>query len=156
MARFRYRMQSILDLKLKTESQAKAEFGAAQAQLNEEMARLEELQNRREFYMSEIVRLQTGRLDVMEIRFNQNAVNNMDALIEAQKTVIVRAENAVDKARAKLTAEMQERKMQETLKERAFNEYLAEEKDAEYKESDQRTSFTYGRKTVENRRRTNG
>lgn len=156
MARFRYRMQSILDLKLKTEAQAKAEFGEAQAHLNREMAKLEDLQNRREFYMSEIVRLGQGKLDVMEIRFNQNAVNNMDALIEDQKKVIVRAENAVDKARQKLTLEMQERKMQETLKDRAFQEYLSEEKDTEYKESDQRTSFTYGRKMIENRRRSNG
>ena len=40
MARFRYRMQSILDIKLKMETQAKQEFAAAQQRLNEEEEKL--------------------------------------------------------------------------------------------------------------------
>ena len=44
MARFRYRMQSILDIKLKMETQAKQEFAAAQQRLNEEEEKLAALQ----------------------------------------------------------------------------------------------------------------
>jgi flagellar FliJ protein len=33
--------------------------------------------------------------------------------------------------------------MQETLRDRAYAEYLEEEKQEEFKETDQRTSFTY-------------
>ena len=40
MARFIYRMQSILNIKLKTEDQAKMEFGAARHKLDLENDRL--------------------------------------------------------------------------------------------------------------------
>ena len=48
MARFRYRMQSILDIKLKMETQAKQEFAAAQLRLNEEDERLAALRERKD------------------------------------------------------------------------------------------------------------
>ena len=40
MAKFRYRMQSILEIKKKLEEQAKNEFAAARAALNEEEDKL--------------------------------------------------------------------------------------------------------------------
>lgn len=45
--------------------------------------------------------------------------------------------------------------MQETLRERAYQEYLQEEKDAEFKESDQRTSFTYGQRISDRKNKEN-
>lgn len=48
MARFRYRMQSILDVKSKLETQAKQEFGAAKAALDEEISRLDGLKARKD------------------------------------------------------------------------------------------------------------
>ena len=39
--------------------------------------------------------------------------------------------------------------MQERLREKAFEEFLEEEKKAEFKEMDQRTSFTYGQRINE-------
>ena len=41
MAKFSYRMQNILDIKYKMESQAKALYASSRARLNEEQARLE-------------------------------------------------------------------------------------------------------------------
>jgi flagellar FliJ protein len=40
--------------------------------------------------------------------------------------------------------------MQETLRNRAYAEYIEEEKQAEFKETDQRTSFTYTQRQKEN------
>lgn len=148
MARFVYRMQSVLNLKIKTENQSKMEFGAAQMRLNEELDKMENLEKRLEDYILQGKELQKSRLDVNEILFNKNAVENVKSQIEDQKIRIEEAEKIVDKARVKLSKDMQERKMQETLRDRAFQEYLQEEKDAEFKESDQRTSFTYGQRIV--------
>jgi flagellar FliJ protein len=39
--------------------------------------------------------------------------------------------------------------MQERLRERAFEQYVEEEKEAESKEMDERTSFTYTRRSRE-------
>ena len=53
MAKFRYRMQSILEIKKKLEEQAKNEFAAARAALNEEEDKLEQLKKRKEQYEDE-------------------------------------------------------------------------------------------------------
>lgn len=50
MARFRYSLQNILNIKEKMETQAKQEFGTAQAALNVETEHLERLKERRREY----------------------------------------------------------------------------------------------------------
>lgn len=155
MAKFVYSMQSVLNLKIKTENQSKMEFGVAQMHLNEELDKMESLQRRLEDYLFQGEELQKSILDVNEILFNRNAVENVKAQIEDQKLNIERAEKVVDEARIKLSKDMQERKMQETLRERAYQEYLQEEKDAEFKDSDQRTSFTYGQRISDRKNKEN-
>ena len=78
-------------------------------------------------------------------------VKTMDELIEQQKLNIRKAEKAVEEARIKLTVVMQERKMQEKLREKAFEEFVQEQKEAEARETDQRSSFTYGQRIQNNR-----
>jgi len=151
LAKFVYRMQSVLNLKIKTENQSKMEFGTAQMHLNEELDKLDLLKKRLEDYLREGEELQKSKLNVNEILFNGNAVENVKAQIEDQKVNVEKAEKVVDEARLKLSKDMQERKMQETLRDRAFQEFVQEEKDAEFKESDQRTSFTYGQRINQNR-----
>ena len=51
MARFRYRMQSVLNIKLKLETQAKQELGLAQQALNNEEAKLMDLRVRKHEYI---------------------------------------------------------------------------------------------------------
>ena len=50
MAKFVYRMQSILDVKLKMEEQARQAFATAKTKLDEEQAKLEQLQKRKAGY----------------------------------------------------------------------------------------------------------
>ena len=53
MAKFRYRMQSILNIKYQLETQAKMEVGRAQMRLNEELEKLQALSDRKEAYLEE-------------------------------------------------------------------------------------------------------
>ena len=151
MARFVYRMQSILNIKLKTEDQARMEFGAAKHRLDLETDRLEQLMERRRQYLEEGRDLQKDRLKVHEIIENRQYVKTMDELIEQQKLNIRKAEKAGEEARIKLTVVMQARKMQEKLREKAFEEFVQEQKEAEARETDQRSSFTYGQRIQNNR-----
>ena len=48
MAKFRYRMQSILNIKYQLETQAKMEVGRAQMRLNEELEKQQALFDRQE------------------------------------------------------------------------------------------------------------
>ena len=146
MAKFRYRMQSILDIKYQFETQAKMEVGKAQLRLNEEMEKLQYLIDRKEAYLEEGRRLREETISVDDLRDNRNAVLVMDDLIVHQQFEVRKAEQALEKARVKLTEIMQERKMHEKLKEKALAEFLEEEKAAEAKVVDELTSYTYGQR----------
>lgn len=69
-------MQSILNIKLKTEDQARMEFGTARHRLDLEYDRLEILQGRRQEYLEEGRGLQKDRLSVREIIDNREYVKN--------------------------------------------------------------------------------
>jgi len=151
MARFRYSLQSILDIKMKMETQAKQEFSAAKNELDEENEKLDRLYQRKADYELEAKVLLMGTLKVKEIEENKNALLCMDEYIALQKLQVKQAEKKLDVARERLTDVMKERKTHETLREKAFEEFLMEENKAEGKAVDELTSYTYGQKRqVEN------
>lgn len=146
MARFRYSLQSILDIKLKMETQAKQEFSAAKNALDEEEEKLEALRSRKSDYEDEARRLLTGTLNVREIEANKEAILRMEEYIAGQIQAVRQAAARLEDARVKLTEVMKERKTHETLREKAFAEFLQEENKQESKAVDELTSYTYGRK----------
>ena len=150
MAKFRYRMQSIQNIKYQLETQAKMEVGRAQMRLNEEQEKLQALFDRKEAYFEEGRQMRKETVHANELRDNRNAVLIMDELIAVQEFEVLKAEEAVEKARAKLTEIMQERKMHEKLKEKALLQFLDEDKAAEFKVVDELTSYTYGQRGKEN------
>lgn len=146
MAVFRYKMQSILDIKLKMETQAKQEFAQAKNALDREEECLKMLCNRKREYEEKAKSLLKGKLDLQEIHSNNEAILLMDDRIKEQEKRVLRAVQFLEKARQKLQEVMQERKVQETLKEKAFEAFLQEEKQQESIEIDQLTSYKYGQK----------
>ncbi|MEG1847785.1 MAG: flagellar export protein FliJ [Lachnospiraceae bacterium] len=149
MSKFKYRMQSILDIKNKMETQAKMDYAAARMYLNEEEERLEGLRQRKESYESEARRLLLDNLKVREIIDTQTAILRMDDYIAEQIKQVKKAEEKLEEARVKLTEVMKERKTHEKLREKAFDVFLQEEKASESKEIDQLTSYRYGQKIKE-------
>lgn len=150
MAKFRYRMQSILNIKYQLETQAKMEVGRAQMLLNEEEERLQALIDRKEAYFEEGRKMRKKALNVNALRDNRNALRVMDDRIEEQREQVKKAEKVLEKAREKLKEVMQERKMHEKLKEKALVQFLQEEKAAEGKIVDELTSYTYGKRGKRN------
>lgn len=146
MARFRYRMQSILDIKVKMAEQARMEFAAARIRLTEEEERLQFLKDRKQAYEDKGRALRQNQLKVMEIMENRDAIARMEEFILAQMEQVKKAEALLEAAREKLTIAMQESKTQEKLKEKAFDEFMREENAKEAKEVDELTSYTHGRK----------
>ena len=67
MAKFIYRMQSILDIKEKMVDQAKMEFAAARMRLNEEEEKLQNLILRKTAYEEQGRKLRCDSLKVMDI-----------------------------------------------------------------------------------------
>lgn len=146
MARFIYRMQSILDIKEKMEEQAKMEFAAARMHLDEEEEKLQSLYGRKAAYEDAGRELRRDSLKVLEILENREAITRMEEFIDIQQQRVKLAEEKLEDARYKLQIARQESKTQEKLKEKAFDEFIQEENAREAKEVDELTSYTHGRK----------
>lgn len=146
MAKFIYRMQSLLNIQYQLENQAKMELGRAQMRLNQEEEKLQVLIDRKAFYLEEGRRMRNDILHIMDLKDNRNAMLIMDDMIEAQRVQVAIAEEHVEEARMKLQEVMQNRKMHEKLREKAFVEFVREENAAEHKAVDELTSYTYGQR----------
>ena len=145
MTRFSFRLESILQIKIKLEEQAKMEFAAAKMRLNEEEDKLQALKDRKEAYEQELKRLYMGNLDARRINSTSAAIEVTETQINTQAFAVKRAEKKVAVASDKLSTVMQERKSMEKLKENKLAEYMREYNEEESKQTDELISYQYGR-----------
>ncbi len=143
MAKFIFKLQSILDIKLKLESQAKIAYGQANAKLKKEEGVLQMLVMRRSSYEQRAVELVSGTINIREIRENKQSIDIMKSKIRAQMMVVQAAEKQVEAARLKLNEVMIERKTFEKLRERAFEEFKQEVAYEENQAVNELVSYTY-------------
>lgn len=147
MAKFVYRMQSILDIKYKLEEQEKIAYSIASQRLAQENEKLKQLMARRIGYEKKAEELAIGIIDVLMIRENKRAIDTMKSLIREQIMQVHAAEKNLELARKRLNAVMIERKSHEKLREKAFEQFKVELAAAEAKEIDQLVSFTWHDRT---------
>lgn len=148
MAKFIYKMQSILDIKYKLENQAKSEYAAAMAILQQEKFKLEQINADINKYEDDLRTLQSGIIDVMQLRECTEALEYKKRALQAQKIVVQRSENRVERSKEKLNEVMVDRKTHEKLKEKAFEEFLQELSAQENKEIDELVSFQYNNQDI--------
>ena len=73
MAKFKYRMQNILDVKRKLEEQEKINYGIANAKLEDEKKKLRKLLLQRAGYEKELTGLVSGTIDLARIRMTKRS-----------------------------------------------------------------------------------
>ena len=146
MARFRYRMQNILELKEKLEEQEKNNFASRRAALTEEEDKMDAVLSKRDAIVAEGKALRLTTIDVKKIRENQRAKEYVEEEVKQQRVKVRIAEKNLDAARVKMQAAMQERKIHEKMREKAFERFVEEQNAEEVKEIDQLTSYVYGTK----------
>lgn len=144
MKKFRYRMENILQIKLKLEEQAKNVYSTARLRLTREEEKLENLELQKRSYEDQLRELRSSKLNLLEIRRCEEAIDIMKLKIEQQIQVVKEAEKRLELARIKLQNAMAERKTQEKLKEKAFEDYMLEYEVEEQKVADELNSFRYG------------
>ena len=81
MAKFRYRMQNILDIKIKLESQARIAYGVANQKYLEEQQKLQEIVLRRNSYEKAWRESMTGTIDVRQVSHAREDVSNAPNII---------------------------------------------------------------------------
>lgn len=143
MAKFVFKLQSILDIKLKLESQAKIAYAQANTRLRREQAALQMLIEQRSMYERRAVELVSGVISIRDIKENKQSIDIMKSRIRAQMMVIQAAEKQVEAARMKLNEMMIERKTFEKLRERAFEEFKQEVAYEENQAINELVSYTY-------------
>ena len=143
MAKFIFKMESILSVKQKLEDQAKAEYSIEIIKLRQEEEKLDELKKRKSEYQTKLYDAVMDTLDILKIKILEDSVENIKYNIKLQMVVIVNQQQKVDRAREKLDNAMKERKTYEKLKEKAFEEFRAEINAEEQKEINELVSFKF-------------
>lgn len=148
MAKFVYKMAGVLDIKLKMEDQAKSAFALAMKALRDEEELRDALIRRKEDYVEEGRRMRSSSLNVMDLRDNKLAIDNLKEQIANQQLRVDEAAKRVENARIKLQNAMEERKIQEKLRDNAFEEFKKELSRQESKEIDELVSYRFGAAAV--------
>lgn len=148
MAKFSFRLQSILNLKLRLEDQQKNAFAAARHALDIEEEKLNMLYEKLSDYEEEGRALRDETLVIRDLIDNENAISIVKDYIEDQKAEVRLAEKKLEEERLKLVEMMRERQTYEKLREKAFEEYLENEKHEEGVLNDEHNSFVYKTRTT--------
>ena len=146
MARFRYRMQNILELKDKLEEQERNNFAARRRALDEEEEKMRLVLDKRNAAAAEGKALRNGTVDIQKIKENRRMQEYAEEEVKQQRVKLKVAEKNLDMARRRMTEAVQERKIHERMREKAFERFVAEVNAAEVKEIDELTSYVYGNK----------
>ena len=133
MVKFRYSMQSVLDIKYRLEDQAKGVYAAAKLRYEEEVEKKERLEEQKRRYEDALQKLMLNRLDFREIQFTKTGIEAIEDAIKKQKRAVAIAKHEMDAASERLRELMVERKTHEKLKEKALEEYQKESLDVERK-----------------------
>ena len=143
MAKFVYRMQNVLDIKQKLETQARMTFALANRRYMEEQQVLQEQLVRRMGYEKKLRESMEGEIRVQAVMNARSDLNAMRTIVRRQMMEVHKAEREMEDARRALNEVMQERKVQEKLREKAFDAFKKELADAEIKEIDELVSYTF-------------
>lgn len=142
MAKFIFKLQSVLNLRKQKEDSIKNELANATRKLEAEKRKLSELETMLEDTVREFNE-KTKKTTVHElIEFNEY-LSLLNSRIKTQKENVNNAAQYVDKVREELVKAVKERKILEKLRERQFEEFLLEQKKLEQKTNDEIVSYNY-------------
>ncbi|HOA55435.1 MAG: flagellar export protein FliJ [Acetivibrionales bacterium] len=142
MAKFIFKLQSVLNLRKQKEDNIKNELGIAIQRLEQEKRRLSELENTLDATVREFNE-KTRKTTVHELIEYNEYLSLLNSRIKSQKDNVNNAAQYVDKVREELVKAVKDRKILEKLKERHYEEFLLEQKKLEQKTNDEIVSYNY-------------
>ncbi len=145
MAKFSYKLQNILNIKYKLETQAQSAYAETIEKLRQEELKLKAIRADINKYQNDIRGMGESKVNVLELKRCSEAIEIKKEEAKAQIVQIKRAEKSVEIARQKLSEAMKDRKTHEKLREKAFDDFLIELEDSEKKEIDELVSFTFNK-----------
>ena len=141
MAKFVFRLGSVLGIKEKVEDLKKNEFGKAMMELAQARRAKAEMEQERDHNINEFRNSVSAGINPLEIHRYNLYIEKLKQMIIRQDRLIAKAEAYAEQKRAELVEAMRDRKTLETLKENDYEEFLNEEKKAEQKVVDEIISY---------------
>lgn len=145
MAKFIFKMQSLLNIKRQMEQSLKNELGKAVQKLELEKNRFKSLEIEQEECISNLNSKSSKGIIVSKIQEYNSYISLLKEKMKIQKENINYAQNIVDKYREQLIKMMQEKEILEKLREKKYAEYLIEELKEEQKIIDEVISYKYSK-----------
>ncbi len=126
MSRFRFRLQTVLDIKRRREEQLAAELADLLARLLRERQVLDSLRRDREAAGAEMARL-NGRLDIDDVRSRERYRARLEEAITQQIEAMQLIQEQIDACRIRLVEAARERQALDNLYERQKTAHRQEE-----------------------------
>ena len=141
MAVFKFRLQSVLNIKKQMEESLQDDLAKAIQAMENEKKVFNELKEERERGLSEVNSEVSSGVTVEKLR-NYNAyLSFVKQKISNQAERVKCSKETADKYREELVAAVKERKMLETLKEKQYSQYLKEEEKKQQRIVDEIVSY---------------
>lgn len=145
MAKFNFRLQPLLNVKMQLEDSMKNELGKATRKLEYEKDVLVEIQNEMIRSIDEVNSSSSNGIAVEKLRQYGKYISLLRDKTILQKENINIAQGNVDKCREELIKAAREREMFEKLKEKKYLQFIIEENKAEQKSNDELISYNYSK-----------
>lgn len=147
MPAFKFRLQTVLDMRKRDEEARGRELAEAIGALDAENAKLTELRIREADAVAEYHLLQKeGRLDVQAIQWFQTYSMGLTVAIREQQRRIYEAQGIVDRRRGALIEAARAKQVLDELKSQALKEHQRAEDRAEAKQLDEIATLRHVRK----------
>ena len=143
MARFKFRLQALLNIKVQMEDGLKNELGKALHKLEDEKNILKGIQDDREKCIDRFNDKSSKGVSIAKLKEYTVFISYLKNRMELQKDNINYAQESVDNYREQLVKIVQERKILEKLKEKKYQEYMKEELKEEQKFADEIASYKF-------------
>ncbi len=144
MKGFKFRLQSLLNVKEKFEQQAKIVFGEETAKLEAEKSKLVDLYNNKEDVLQKQRESFTGTINIHSFNEYRNYSMKLDKMIIEQIEAVQKQHIKTEEAKKKLADIMKERKTLEKLKEKEVEIFKKEMQLAEDKQVDELVTYKFG------------
>ncbi|NLC08043.1 MAG: flagellar export protein FliJ [Syntrophomonadaceae bacterium] len=137
MRRFKFRLQTSLNVALMREDIQRQELDKCQTAYQEGLAILQQQQKQYALLVSELRDIQRHQLQIETVQLYQGFMLTLDQMIKDQNKIVNELYQELEQCRIKLLRLMRNRKVLEKLKERYWFKYQREVMSEEQKQNDE-------------------
>jgi len=145
MAKFIFKLQALLNIKIKMEDNLKNKMGKAIQKLERNKDILKSIENKKSTCINEFNLKTSGKFVLKDLKEYSAYISHLNHKIELQKENVKSAQKNVDKVREELLALMQEREVLDKLKAKKYKRFMEEELKKEQKLNDEIVNFKHSK-----------